>query len=88
MIQIRDKIYEIGSEEDFINLFKKYMSTVDKNSPMYSNIINNLQKIGVNLLGLSANLETSYNPEDYAEILDELDLEEEKNLEEEGPKLS
>lgn len=61
---------------------------VDKNSPMYSNIINNLQKIGVNLLGLSANLETSYNPEDYAEILDELDLEEEKNLEEEGPKLS
>lgn len=64
------------------------MSMVDKNSPMYSNIINNLQKIGVNLLGLSANLETSYNPEDYAEILDELDLEEEKNLEEEGPKLS
>lgn len=63
------------------------MATVDKNSPMYSNIINNLQKIGVNLLGLSANLETSYNPEDYAEILDELDLEE-KNLEEEGPKLS
>lgn len=61
---------------------------MDKNSPMYSNIINNLQKIGVNLLGLSANLETSYNPEDYAEILDELDLEEEKNLEEEGPKLS
>ena len=61
---------------------------VDKNSPMYSNIINNLQKIGVNLLGLSANLETSYNPEDYAEILEELDLEEEKNLEEEGPKLS
>lgn len=88
MIQVNDKLYEIGSEEDFINLFKKYMSTVDKNSPMYSNIINNLQKIGVNLLGLSANLETSYNPEDYAEILDELDLEEEKNLEEEGPKLS
>lgn len=74
--------------EDFINLFQNYMATMDKNSPMYSNIINNLQKIGVNLLGLSANLETSYNPEDYAEILDELDLEEEKNLEEEGPKLS
>lgn len=61
---------------------------MDKNSPMYSNIINALQEQRINLLGLSANLETSYNPEDYAEILDELDLEEEKNLEEEGPKLS
>ncbi|MBD9115357.1 hypothetical protein EGP95_06250 [bacterium] len=64
------------------------MATMDKNSPMYSNIINALQEQRINLLGLSANLETSYNPEDYAEILDELDLEEEKNLEEEGPKLS
>lgn len=74
--------------EDFINLFQNYMATMDKNSPMYSNIINALQEQRINLLGLSANLETSYNPEDYAEILDELDLEEEKNLEEEGPKLS
>lgn len=61
---------------------------MDKNSPMYSNIINALQEQRINLFGLSANLETSYNPEDYAEILDELDLEEEKNLEEEGLKLS
>lgn len=61
---------------------------MDKNSPMYSNIINALQEQRINLFGLSANLETSYNLEDYAEILDELDLEEEKNLEEEGPKLS
>ena len=55
---------------------------------MNYSIINTLQAQGINLLGLSANLETSYNPEDYAEILEELDLEEEKNLEEEGPKLS
>lgn len=73
--------------EDFINLFQNYMATMDKNSPMYSNIINALQEQRINLFGLSANLETSSNPEDYAEILDELDLEE-KNLEEEGPKLS
>lgn len=73
--------------EDFINIFQNYMATMDKNSPMYSNIINALQEQRINLFGLSANLETSYNPEDYAEILDELDLEE-KNLEEEGSKLS
>lgn len=74
--------------EDFINLFQNYMATMDKNSPMYSNIINTLQAQEINLFGLSENIETSYNPEDYAEILDELDLEEEKNLEEEGSKLS
>mgnify|MGYP000743843314 FL=1 len=74
--------------EDFINLFQNYMATMDKNSPMYSNIINTLQAQEINLFGLSENIETSYNLEDYAEILDELDLEEEKNLEEEGPKLS
>lgn len=74
--------------EDFINIFQNYMATMDKNSPMYSNIINTLQAQEINLFGLSENIETSYNPEDYAEILDELDLEEEKNLEEEGPKLS
>lgn len=74
--------------EDFINLFQNYMATMDKNSPMYSNIINTLQAQEINLFGLSGNIETSYNLEDYAEILDELDLEEEKNLEEEGPKLS
>ena len=74
--------------EDFINLFQNYMATMDKNSPMYSHIINTLQAQEINLFGLSENIETSYNPEDYAEILDELDLEEEKNLEEEGPKLS
>ena len=74
--------------EDFINLFQNYMATMDKNSPMYSNIINTLQAQEINLFGLSENIETSYNLEDYAEILDELDLEEEKNLEEEGLKLS
>lgn len=74
--------------EDFINLFQNYMATMDKNSPMYSNIINTLQAQEINLFGLSENIEISYNPEDYAEILDELDLEEKKNLEEEGPKLS
>lgn len=64
------------------------MATMDKNSPMYSNIINTLQAQEINLFGLSENIETSYNPEDYAEILDKLNLEEEKSLEEEGPKLS
>lgn len=78
----------LAVREDFINLFQNYMATMDKNSPMYSNIINTLQAQEINLFGLSENIETSYNPEDYAEILDELDLEEEKNLEEEGSKLS
>lgn len=55
---------------------------------MNYSIINTLQAQGINLFGLSENIETSYNPEDYAEILDELDLKEEKNLEEEGAKLN
>lgn len=55
---------------------------------MNYSIINTLQAQGINLFGLSENIETSYNPEDYAEILDKLNLEEEKSLEEEGPKLS
>lgn len=55
---------------------------------MNYSIIDILQAQGINLFGLSENIETSYNPEDYAEILDKLNLEEEKSLEEEGPKLS